>query len=165
MAKAKETQEIEIPKVYELGSHIISSLSEDEVSKVYEALKDLIITAGGKVLSEEAPQLMDLAYVMIKHVQGKNVRHASANFSWIKFEIDPSVIPAIHESVSANENILRFIIVKTVAENTLYGHKFPQDVKEDKGGKRDYRREKTEVADSKLAAGAEAEQVVESAVN
>jgi ribosomal protein S6 len=165
MAKAKEVQEIELPKVYELGSHIISSLSEEEVNKVYEGLKDLVTTAGGKVLSEEAPQLMDLAYIMIKHVQGKNIRHSTANFSWIKFEIDPSVIPAIHESVSANENVLRFIIVKTVAENTLYGHKFPQDVKEEKGGKRDYRREKTEVAESKPVAAVEAEQVVEAAVN
>lgn len=159
MAKAKEVQEIELPKVYELGSHIISSLSEEEVDKVYAGLKDLITNAGGSIVAEEAPQLMDLAYVMVKHAHGKNIRHATAHFSWIKFEIDPSQVPAIHEAVSTNEHVLRFIIVKTVKENTLHGHKFPHEVKEEKGGKRDNRREKP------AAPVEEAEQATEAAVN
>jgi ribosomal protein S6 len=158
MAKAKEVQEIELPKVYELGSHIVSSLSEEEVNKVYAGLKDLITNASGSIVAEEAPQLMDLAYVMVKHAHGKNIRHATANFSWIKFEIDPSQVPAIHEAVSTNEHVLRFIIVKTVKENTLHGHKFPHEVKEEKGGKRE-RREKP------AAPVEEVEQATEAAVN
>ena len=161
MAKAKEAEANEALKVYELGSHIVSSIPEEEVGKVYESLKDLITKAGGTIIAEEAPKLMDLAYTMIKHVHGKNQRHGTAHFSWIKFEIDPTEVPAINEAVSKNENILRYITVKTVKESTLYGHKFANEVKE---GKRD-RREKAENAESKPAAEPEAEQANEPVVN
>ncbi len=159
MAKTKEAAEAHeaVLKVYELGSHIISSIPEEEVGKVYESLKGLITKAGGTIVAEEAPKLMDLAYVMIKHVHGKNVRHATANFSWIKFEIDPAQIPEIHDAVAKNDNILRFIIVKTVKESTLYGHKFAEVAKE---GRRE-RREKPEAPEAKP----EADQAVDSVVN
>jgi small subunit ribosomal protein S6 len=155
MAKAKEAEAIDVLKVYELGSHIVSSLSEEEAGKVYESLKGLITKAGGAIIAEEAPQLMDLAYMMIKHVQGKNVRHTTAYFSWIKFEIDPTEIPAINEAVSADENILRYITVKTVKESTLYGHKFANEAKEG-NGKREPRREKAETAEATAKPQAEA---------
>ncbi len=161
MAKVKEAEVSEALKVYELGSHIVSSIQEEEVGKVYESLKDLITKANGTIIAEEAPNLMDLAYTMVKHVHGKNTRHSTAHFSWIKFEIDPSQVPAIHEAVSKNDNILRFVIVKTVKESTLYGHKFAQEAKE---GKRE-RREKPEVAESKTAEVAEVEQTNETVVN
>jgi ribosomal protein S6 len=165
MAKAKEAEvhEAEL-KVYELGSHIVSSLPEEEVAKVYAHLKDLIGNAGGTIVSEEAPKLMDLAYTMIKHVHGKNQRHTTAHFNWIKFEIDPKEVPAIHDAVSKDENILRFIIVKTVKESTLYGHKFAHEVKEGREGKRE-RRERPETAEIKPVEEVEVDKVIEDIVN
>jgi ribosomal protein S6 len=168
MAKTKEA-EAEVLQVYELGSHIVSSIPEEQVAKEYQDLKDLITTAGGTVVSEEAPKLMDLAYTMVKHVHGKNERHATAHFSWVKFEIDPKEIPEIHDVVSKNSNILRFIIVKTVKESTLYGHKFAHEVKEGREGregKREYRKEKVEAPEVKPQPEAEiVDQAIENIVN
>lgn len=168
MAKAKVSQATEESdvqvKVYELASHIVSSIPEEEVGKVYESLKDLITTSGGAIIAEEAPKLMDLAYVMVKHIHGKNVRHSTANFSWIKFEIDPAAVPAINEAVSKNDNILRYMTIKTVKESTLYGHKFAHEAKEG-NGKREYRKDKVEAAEPKPVEAAEVDQVIEDIVN
>lgn len=169
MAKAKKPSidgEAEaLSKVYELGSHIVSSIPEEEVEKVYESLKDLITKAGGVIIAEEAPKLMDLAYVMVKHVHGKNVRHATAHFNWIKFEIDPAAVPTINEAISKNEHILRFITVKTVKESTLYGHKFANEAKEGKRERREKVEEKPETAEPKPVSEGEVDQAIEDIVN
>jgi ribosomal protein S6 len=147
MAKAKEAQEIEASsKVYELATHIISSLPEEEVAKAYADVKDLITKAGGSIISEEAPKLTELAYIMIKRAHGKNIRHSTAHFSWVKFEMDPTQIAGLHDAVEKDENVLRFIIIKTVKENTLQGNKFANEGKENsKDEKRGNRKEKAPV--------------------
>ncbi len=143
--KTKDVETSEV-KVYELGAHIVSSLPEEAVGNEFALLKDMITKSEGSIVSEEAPKLMDLAYTMVKHTHGKNVRHTTAHFTWIKFEIDPASIPTIHDAVSKNENVLRFIIVRTVKENTLQGNKYANEGKEggkdSRDGKRESRKEK-----------------------
>ena len=46
-----------------------------------------------------------------------------AYFGWVKFEMDNKDIAAVKKSLDANENVLRFLLIKTVRENTLYGSK------------------------------------------
>lgn len=113
----------ETGKVYELGVNFVSSLAEEQVPAQFDAIKSLIEKAGGSFISEEAPKLRQLAYTMVKNIQGKNYKHDRAYFGWVKFELESEKINDLKETLDRNDNILRYIIVKTVKENTLYSHK------------------------------------------
>ncbi len=110
--------------VYEVGVHYVSSLPEEEVSKAFENLKDLLKKKGAEIISEESPKLTNLAYTMVKHVAGRNVKYSTAHFGWVKFTLSSEKVNEVKETLGESEEVLRFIIIKTVKENTLHGHKF-----------------------------------------
>lgn len=118
-----KTNEMEGLKVYELGMQIVSDIDADSAQAVFADLKKAV-EKKGTVISEEVPKLRELAYTMEKHLHGKNVRYSTAYFAWVKFETNPEEIANLDDVVKANTKILRYIIVKTVKENTLHGHKF-----------------------------------------
>ncbi|MDQ5953090.1 MAG: small subunit ribosomal protein [Patescibacteria group bacterium] len=109
--------------VYEIGYNLISTISEEEVSKQVGALKDKITSLGGEIISEENPNLIKLAYEMIKEIDNKNVRFSSAYFGWVKFELEPASIADIEKFAKTNNSVLRHIIIKTVRESTMYSAK------------------------------------------
>jgi ribosomal protein S6 len=113
-------------RVYELGYHIIPAISEEEAPKEAEALKDLIKRNGGVIISEEAPNRIDLAYTMYRTENGKKTKFDSAYFGGIKFEMDQASVHKIKEVLDINKNILRYIIFKTVKENTRTDIRLPQ---------------------------------------
>jgi ribosomal protein S6 len=106
-------------KIYELGYHFLPTLSEDEVSKAVTALKGELSKINAEVIAEAHPSMMTLAYEIGKDIENKNRKFSTAYFGWIKFEVETSEIEAFKELNEKNPNILRFIIVKTVRENTL----------------------------------------------
>ncbi|MDD4989164.1 MAG: 30S ribosomal protein S6 [Candidatus Pacebacteria bacterium] len=106
-------------RIYEVGYHIVPLVAEENVPKESSDVKSVIEKQKGVMISEELPRLHPLAYTIAKTVGGKKHIFDKAYFGWIKFEIDPSTLPAIKEALEANENVLRFILVKTVRENTL----------------------------------------------
>jgi ribosomal protein S6 len=115
-------QEGKEPQVYEVGYHLIASASTPEGSKSVHALQKLIADAGGSIISEEAPKPMRLAYTFVKHVAGKNYKYDTSEFGWIKFEAAVTTAEKVKDLLSGDGNVLRHLIVKTVRENTLYGH-------------------------------------------
>ena len=106
-------------QIYELGYHVLPTLSEDEVTKVVSGIKDLLSSAEAVVIAEQFPQMMNLAYEIGKELENKVRKYGSAYFGWIKFEIATSEIEGFKETMEKNLNILRFIIIKTVRESTL----------------------------------------------
>jgi len=42
-----------------------------------------------------------------------------AYFGWIKFELEPDSVLQLKENLEQNDSLLRFLIIKTVRENTL----------------------------------------------
>lgn len=110
------------PQVYEVGYHLIASVSSPEGEKTVHALHKLIADAGGSIISEEAPKQMRLAYTMVKHDAGKNYKFDTTEFGWIKFEAAATTAEKMKNLLLADGNVLRHLIVKTVRENTLYGH-------------------------------------------
>ncbi|MEX0651940.1 MAG: 30S ribosomal protein S6 [Candidatus Paceibacterota bacterium] len=125
MIEEVENEDID-PRVYELGYHIISALSEEEAPREASAIKDFIKEKGGIVLSEEAPKHIELAYPMYRTQGGKKEKFETAHFGGIKFEIDPTDVSLIKDVLDANNNILRHIIFKTVRENTHAEVRLPQ---------------------------------------
>ncbi len=52
----------------------------------------------------------------------------TAYFGWIKFEAAPEAALEIKKAMDANEKVLRYLLIKTARENTLYGDKvLPQE--------------------------------------
>lgn len=106
--------------VYEIGFHLIPLvLPEDEVASQVSRIKSVIEQAGGETLSEEHPKLIELAYPISKKIKGRKEDFTSAYFGWIKFTAEPSAIGDIDEHVRDMEEVLRFIVVKTLRGNTL----------------------------------------------
>ncbi len=110
---------------YELAFHVLPTVAEGEVSGVFEAIKSLITTHGGELLSEEAPERFELAYEVIKHIDTKNRKFSSAYFGWVRFSSEATAIDEIKEGVEENPNILRYLLIKLTKaeeENPFYFH-------------------------------------------
>lgn len=106
-------------RVYELGFYVVSSIPEEKVPAEVAIIKDLLIANGGVVISEEFPKLKNLAYTMTKVVGPKHLKFDTAYFGWVKFEMNPESIDVVKKAVERNDNIVRFLIVKTVRESTM----------------------------------------------
>jgi ribosomal protein S6 len=107
-------------QVYELGYHIVSTVAEENVAKEVETLKASILKDGGSLITEGEPKLINLAYPMTKSVADAKKKFTSAYFGWIKFETKSELMPMIKKAVDANPNVLRYLLIKTVRENTMF---------------------------------------------
>lgn len=113
--------------VYEVGFHIVPTVSPENLPKEVDAIKAVLAKNGAVTISEEFPKLRALAYQMVKAIGPARHRCDSAYFGWIKFEAPKTSIVEINKAMDANEKVLRYITIKTVAENTLYGAKLLAD--------------------------------------
>ncbi len=117
-----ETQEND-GRVYELAYLFVPTLAEETVSASFGNLKALLGEHGASFISEELPKMMDLAYRMNRTIDNKKTWFENAYFGWIKFEIDPSEIATIEGKLKRDEQIIRFMTLKTVKENTIASKK------------------------------------------
>ncbi|MEI6346257.1 MAG: 30S ribosomal protein S6 [bacterium] len=118
MEKKNELKE-ERKQVYEAGFHIIPTVSEDIVAEKTAAIRSLIESNGGTIISEEFPKSRALAYTLVKPSAGVNKRYHSAYFGWFKFEAPSEAAGAVKKGLDNADYILRHLIVKTVRENTM----------------------------------------------
>ena len=111
-------------RVYEVGYLLVPTLSEEEIPTVYGNLKELVSSFGGKVISDDMPRMISLAYSMPKVLQ--NVRHKfdSAYFGWVKFFMDADKVLELKKKLDLDQNLIRFLIIKTVKENTIATKRF-----------------------------------------
>lgn len=121
----KDNSESAENRIYELGFHLVSSIPEEKLAAEITALKDVLAANGAAVISEDFPKLKHLTYTMTKVIGPKHLKFNKAYFGWIKFEMAPAALETVKENFGRNENILRFIIVKTVRESTLASIKAP----------------------------------------
>ncbi len=111
------------PRVYEIGYHILSSVDEGNIENERDALVAIITKFNGIVISEEIPALIDLAYKMDKVIDNKRQIYSQAYFGWIKFDLNPESIIELEKEIEGLKSILRFILIKTVRENTIVSEK------------------------------------------
>jgi ribosomal protein S6 len=115
--------------IYEIGLNLISTISEEAVAQKFGAIKEKITSLEGEIISEEYPKMIKLAYEMIKEIDNKNVRFNSAYFGWVKFEMDAASVAEIDKMAKNDSSVLRYIIIKTVRENTIHSPKLPRAIK------------------------------------
>ncbi|MFA6551905.1 MAG: 30S ribosomal protein S6 [Candidatus Paceibacterota bacterium] len=106
-------------KIYEVGFHILPSIAPEKVVAEVSAIKEVMEKRKSVFLSEDFPKLKQLSYSIRKQVQGKYQKFNSAYFGWVKFETEPEMLLEIKKELDKNTNILRYLIIKTVKENTL----------------------------------------------
>lgn len=126
----KEDTKTEKATVYEVGYHIVPTVSPEHLPKEVDAIKAVLGNVGATVISEEAPKMMNLAYEMLKVVGPKRDYFKTAYFGSIKFESEPKAAVELKKALDLSDKVLRFIIVKTVRENTMHGYKFLKDAKD-----------------------------------
>ena len=108
------------PRIYELGYHLLPILGEEDIEKEREALVATITTLDGEIIDEEKPALINLAYTMYKKVNNKKTPYDQAYFGWIKFRLSPEELVNVKKDVEREDNILRYLLIQTVEENTIY---------------------------------------------
>jgi ribosomal protein S6 len=112
------------PRIYEVGYLIVPDIAEENVPAAYGNIKELISSLGGRIISDDMPNMIPLSYEMEKTVNNKKSKFTSAYFGWVKFEAEPERISEIKKKLEADTNLIRFIIVKTVRENTMAAKRF-----------------------------------------
>ncbi len=105
--------------IYEVGYHLLPTISEDELSKEVAKIQTLLSENQANIISEEFPILLGLAYNISKKIETKYTNYQKAYFGWIKFEVSKSAIGDIDLKIKNNPSVLRHLIIKTVRENTM----------------------------------------------
>jgi len=144
MEKEEKTNESGMT-VYEVSYLLLPSLAIEQVPGEVENIKNSIKSAGGEVVSGEEPILIDLAYTMTKVVQTNRYKCDNAYFGWTKFELTPEGIEEVKKTLDLNDNILRYLLIKTVKDNTLINGKMMLKKEE---SKKDYLVEEGVVGES-----------------
>lgn len=105
--------------VYELGLHLVSDMSVEDVPARFGDIKSGIESLGGVIVSDEMPKDMALTYEMRATIDNKAQYFTRSYFGWVKFEMSADTIAKVKEMIESRSDIIRFIIVSTVKENTL----------------------------------------------
>jgi ribosomal protein S6 len=112
-------------QVYEIGFHILPTVPEEKLPEVVLKIKDSVTANGGEIITEDFPKMKVLAYEIKKRIETKYSTFNKAYFGWVKFETVPVSVGKIKTETESNQDILRFIIIKTVRENTIHTPKSP----------------------------------------
>jgi ribosomal protein S6 len=111
-------------RVYELGYLLVPTIPEENVAGIYSNLKDLVSSLGGIHISDEMPKMIPLAYSMMKVVANVRSKFNTAYFGWVKFTMDSDKILELKKKLDFDPNVIRFLILKTVKENTIAAKRF-----------------------------------------
>lgn len=112
-------------RVYEISFVFDNKLDEETALKKADAFKQSIATLGGSFISEEAPYMRELAYEMVRVQNNINVRFNEGYFGWIKFELDADKVKTFEKAIKLDEQVVRYLVVKTVRENTVFTKRAP----------------------------------------
>ncbi len=131
-------------EVYEFGFLLVPDVGDEGAPASFSALKGMIEDAGGNPISDNLPAKMALAYPMDKEIDHKHQTYREAYFGWIKFELEKGKIAVLKDAFDNEKSLIRFIIIKTVKENTLAPKKLKEKM-ESTGGRRHSHREESSV--------------------
>ena len=106
-------------RTYELGFILVPTISESEVDAKVAELKAAITAVEGTVGAEGTTEFIDLAYRIEKNVKSKKMKWSQGYFGWMKFTAAPEALAALKKVLDGNLELMRYILVKTNAENLV----------------------------------------------
>lgn len=113
---------------YEFAFHVLPTIAEGEVAGVVDALKAHIVEKG-EIIAEEQPERVELAYPIVKSIEGKNRKFTSAYFGWIRFKLEASDLGALMDELSVQGVILRHLLIKLTREEEARPFRFHENKK------------------------------------
>jgi len=122
--RAEEAAET-VSRIYEIGYHISPSVKEEDLDTVIGGIRSAIEKEGGSFIAEGAPSLMRLSYAIEAREAGKKVDYDRGYFGWIKFESSVPAATAIEDVLRRSPEVFRFIVFRTVREDTRAKFKAP----------------------------------------
>lgn len=148
-------------RTYELGYILVPTLPESEVAEKVTALKAVIEKAEGAIGAEGTPEFIDLAYQIEKNVKSKKMKWSQGYFGWMKFTAAPEALENLKKVFDANEDLARYMLIKTDMANVVTFKKPKIEAKRDSVGEEG---EEVAFSEEELAAANEdvAEDVQES---
>jgi ribosomal protein S6 len=150
MSKETVDKSNENKKAYELAFHLVPTLGDDKVNKVFEEITNLIEKNKGKIVSSSQPALLDLEYQMEKVVDSVKLKFNSAYFGWIIFT-DVEVAD-LSEELDLNKNILRYLLIKTDQKDSIQSIDVANILNESKRESRSFDEEKVEEVEENIEA-------------
>lgn len=114
LTQAIDTKRQETGVVYEVGFHIVPTVTEDGVGKVVEKIRQAL--GGAEIISEQFPQKIALAYTVERSDSGKREKYNEAYFGFIKFALTREEIPAFEQSLRTMRDVLRWLLIETTRE-------------------------------------------------
>ena len=111
---------VENTKTYEVSFNIIPTIPEEKLGEEVALIRSNIEENKGIFVSEEFPKMRQLAYSMKKAIHGHTYKtFDSAYFGWIKFDADAEALVKINTALTANGNILRFLVISPTKEKAI----------------------------------------------
>lgn len=111
-------------RVYELGYLLVPSITEENLPVMYGNIKELVSSFKGEIISDEMPKMIPLAYSMVKVISNVRNKFSNAYFGWTKFVMDSDKVLELKKKLDLDPNFVRFLILKTVKENTIAAKRF-----------------------------------------
>lgn len=113
-------------RVYEFSYLLVPTMAEEDVKAKVDSLKKLFADNGAAIIADEVPEYIGLAYTMIHKVNNKNLRISSAYFGWFKFKSETDILEKVAVALDRDNDLVRHLLIKTVAENTMAPKKLSQ---------------------------------------
>ena len=104
------------PRVYEIGYHLLPTLSADEAAAATKDLMNFLKKQGADFVGDKEVEQVDLAYTVQKRIAGKLTNFNTAYFGWVAFEIAPSTAATIKTFMDTNASVLRYIVLTTTKD-------------------------------------------------
>lgn len=105
--------------VYEVGYLMVPTIAEENLGGEVTVFKDMFTENGAIFISDEYPKLIELAYEMSRSIENKKQKFSYGYFGWVKFECTTDQAKIIKDILDKNEKLIRFLMIKTVRENTM----------------------------------------------
>ena len=118
MNKQTNNQESKLG-VYELGYLLDPKLTDDQAAKKATDLGAMMSQEAGEVIASGEPKMRSLAYQMTIKTEGKRRDYEKAYFGWVKFTQSPAAIAELEKKVKSDTQVVRYLLIKTVREDTM----------------------------------------------
>jgi ribosomal protein S6 len=144
----KEKKGDDESRIYEVSYLLVPTIIEEELPAAYGDVKEMVSTSSTNIIIDEVPKMMPLAYEMTKIIKNVHNKFEKGYFGWTKFEADADKVDELKKKMEEDDRVIRFLIVKTVRENTLAGKRITarDSYKKRMGGaKRAEKREPVEI--------------------
>ncbi len=102
--------------VYEVGYHLLPSLSDADRATATKEIAAFLSEAGATFIGDHAPEHLDLAYPIQKRVNGKLTSFSEAYFGWVAFEVERSKMAGLTAFLDAHAAVLRYICISTTRD-------------------------------------------------